>query len=55
MLDAHTHVKATKLQLIALTDGKGKTLLKLVSCFECTDTFKGLRSAKSGSDEAIGS
>jgi len=52
VLDAHMHVNATKLQLLALKDGKGKTLLKFLSCFESSDTFKGLRIEKSASDEA---
>ena len=52
VLDAHMHVNATKLQLLAFKDGKGKTLLKFLSCFESSNTFKGLCIEKSASDEA---
>ncbi len=52
VLDAHMHVNATKLQMLALKDGNGKSLIKFVSNFEDSGTFKGLNIQKSPTDEA---
>ena len=43
MFDAHMYVNATKLQLLALKDGKGKTRLKFLSCFDRRNTLRVLR------------
>jgi len=52
VLDAHARVTATKLQQLGLKDGNGKSLMKFVSSFEDSGTFKGLRIEKSATDEA---
>lgn len=38
VLDAHMHVNATKLQLLALKDGNGKSVRKFLGSFENSGT-----------------
>ena len=51
VLHAHTHVIATKLQLLALKEENGKSLEKFFRSFEESGTCKGVSIKKSEADE----
>ena len=51
VFDAHMHVNATPLQLLALKEGNGKSLGKFISSFEQSGICKGVNIQKTERDD----